>query len=384
MSHPTRSETLVVRTSIRAGGRGMITNFVGRPLELRSVFCAAALMLTALVACVAPQAAAAAVRPGCITFDDLDRSAAYSPGQTFTSDGTTAEVVALSTDWQPGSTAGVAVSEEGAAGGSGLELEIENAAVEFNYESPESDLELSFGEYGGAVTLAVNGDLHTVEDFAELNGATIGGAGVEVTNGFGADAGQLRLSGQISSLLVGGARIWVDRICRGQCPGGAHFDDLAYGATYGVGKSFASNGVSVTPEVFHYVWGQWTSGGHARVDAAGNAGGTGHDVMANHVGLRFGFGGPVRGASFRFGEYGRINLEVNGDIAIADDLANLNGVVLGGVTVGVSNVSGARGKVNLTGTIDTLMVGGQELWLDDVCPGRPVKVRPRAGSGGSD
>jgi hypothetical protein len=41
---------------------------------------------------------------------------------------------------------------------------------------------------------------------------------------------------------------------------------------------------------------------------------------------------------------------------------------VGGATVAVTtNASGELGAIELTGSIQTVTIGGQELWIDDVC-----------------
>ena len=82
------------------------------------------------------------------------------------------------------------------------------------------------------------------------------------------------------------------------------------------------------------------------------------------------FGGSIGSqADLRilFGEYGgNINLEVNGDFANFENFLDIDGTALGGVVVSV--ISGGTGsdcgELMFEGTTDTLMIGGQELWID--------------------
>lgn len=305
----------------------------------------------------------------CADFDDLWRNSQYSPGAVFVSRGTWLRATAWATSlWSPGGS--VSVAQSGLAAGVGNELELEQAGVQLAWSNPRPALSFRFGEYGGMVALSVNHDVAQVDDFAELDGATIGGVSVAVTNGFGSDAGVVELSGPISDVVIAGELLWVDDVCVRHCSAFAHFDDLAAGSTYPYGTTFMTNGVRVGGEAFHYPWG-WTAGGHAAIDGKSRAGGSGHDVMANNIGLRFDFGAPVQGVRFRFGEYGgNVNLEINGDLAIVGDFWQLDGLQMGGATIRVINGNGsATGSVELFGRIDTILIGGQELWLDDVCGG---------------
>jgi hypothetical protein len=72
---------------------------------------------------------------------------------------------------------------------------------------------------------------------------------------------------------------------------------------------------------------------------------------------------------FDYGDYGgNVNIEVNGDFYNLERLSNLPGTV-GGVPVQVTtaNVSGGvQGHVELSGDVQSLAVGGQELFLDNV------------------
>ncbi len=148
------------------------------------------------------------------------------------------------------------------------------------------------------------------------------------------------------------------------------FEDLALGTAWSVGTSLHPSGYMVTGKEFqHYGW--WTWDGYADVDTSGLAGGSGQDVRVNNINLDFNFGGDVKDLSFRFGEYGgNLNIRINGYFKSFDNFADINGTTFGSVNVSVTNGLGSdKGEVKLTGGIITsFAVGGQELWIDDVCP----------------
>ncbi len=77
---------------------------------------------------------------------------------------------------------------------------------------------MRFGEYGGNLNLEVNGDFANLEDFADIDGATIGGTTVAVTNGHEPDQGTITLSGTVESFAVGGQELWIDESCPGSVP----------------------------------------------------------------------------------------------------------------------------------------------------------------------
>jgi hypothetical protein len=145
---------------------------------------------------------------------------------------------------------------------------------------------------------------------------------------------------------------------------------LSLGTTYHVGDTFVDAGAVITAHPF--VWSNGTpfGGGFTRVENTGLAGGSGREVQVNNINLAFDFGQPLMGLSLDFGEYGgNLNIEINGDFRNFQNFADIHGLVIGGVKVVVANGFGNdKGHLGLTGLIHTFSVGGQELWLDDVCP----------------
>jgi hypothetical protein len=147
------------------------------------------------------------------------------------------------------------------------------------------------------------------------------------------------------------------------------FDTLNLGDQYVVGDSFSAGSVTVKFVEFEWGNGTLTSNGFAEVQDGGMAGSSGNEMLINNINLVFDFGGTVSGVTIAFGEYGgNVNLDVNGDFQNVGDFMDLNGAVVGGATVAVTtNASGELGAIELTGSIQTVTIGGQELWIDDVC-----------------
>jgi hypothetical protein len=148
------------------------------------------------------------------------------------------------------------------------------------------------------------------------------------------------------------------------------FEGLNPGNSYVVGQAFVDSAVVVFVHPFEFSSGTIFSDGHARVDNQNLAGGSGLDVNANNVNLRFEFAAPLAGLRFRFGEYGgNLNIRINGDFRNVANFIDINGLTIGGVAVSVVNGLGNdAGWVRLSGPIYGFSVGGQELWLDDLCP----------------
>jgi hypothetical protein len=157
---------------------------------------------------------------------------------------------------------------------------------------------------------------------------------------------------------------------RGSAPAGncVNFDSQTLGTLASVGDSFVDQGVTVSVERFQGSNTTWTTSGHSRIDPAAQAGGSGHALNANNVNVRFGFG-RIGGIRAKFGEYGgNVNLYVNADFRNVSNLADLNGQTVGGALVTVTGGTGNNlGTLTLGGIIEGFAIGGQELWLDDIC-----------------
>jgi hypothetical protein len=102
----------------------------------------------------------------------------------------------------------------------------------------------------------------------------------------------------------------------------------------------------------------------------------GQSLRVNNIAVEFDFRGigfrPTR-AQVRFLDLGGLeNLSVNGSPVFAGELA-VAPTPLGGTAVAVSTAPlpppahGQTGTLKLTGPLQTLRIGGQELWIDQVC-----------------
>ncbi|MEA3282277.1 MAG: CARDB domain-containing protein [Euryarchaeota archaeon] len=148
------------------------------------------------------------------------------------------------------------------------------------------------------------------------------------------------------------------------------FEDLLMGAVYHVVDVFTDSGATITVLPFQWDNKNWTSDGYAEIENNGNAGGSGQEMWVNNVNLDFDFGSSCSGISLLFGEYGgNLNIEINGDFRNFEDFVDINGLNIGGANVLVINGFGNdKGSLKLSGTINSLVIGGQELCIDDVCP----------------
>jgi len=175
----------------------------------------------------------------------------------------------------------------------------------------------------------------------------------------------LRLTLATCVLVFGVTGVATGALAPGDC---VDFEGLTPGTTYYVPNSFSDSGVTVTAAPFQWLGGTWTSGGFTQVDTANLSGGLGSDMEVNNITLQFDFGRPVKNLRFLFGEYGgNINLSINGDFKNETDFSVLHGQIVGGTLVEVLSSPTGFGVVRITGTVNSFSVGGQELWIDDVC-----------------
>lgn len=150
------------------------------------------------------------------------------------------------------------------------------------------------------------------------------------------------------------------------------FDGLTVGTQYENGDSFTEDGTLVRFGPFQWSNGTWTLGNTAEVDPGAQAGGSGNSMQLNNVNADFGVGCATR-VSLHYGEYGgNVNLRINGELRNTGNFSTLNGATIGGATIAITLISapGAHNEfatLEATGTITDFAIGGQELWIDDVC-----------------
>jgi len=152
------------------------------------------------------------------------------------------------------------------------------------------------------------------------------------------------------------------------------FEDLPLGTQYHVGDTFTDSGIVIAVQKFQ--WGnlEWCNGNCGYTEVSDNSswcwpGGSGQHMVVNNVNLNFTVAFSWEGLSLLFGEYGgNLNIEINGDFRNFENFQDIDGDIIGGVDVSVVNGFGNdRGSLNLSGTINSFTIGGQELCIDDVC-----------------
>jgi hypothetical protein len=281
--------------------------------------------------------------------------------------------------------------------GSGQILDLNNVTVHTDFAAP-GDASFLFLDLGGSVNIQVNGfgavieapDFPSLGTFSPAPGVVMSTTWVPVGGGI---MGTVTLTGPVQHVRIGGQELWIDDlVCNnglggaaGPCLYAVDYETLPMGNTYG------------------------TPAGHSPGDWAFNEGGidvyvvdfdAGGIILFNEMIVVPGFGplGPIKvmnvnnigqlfdlaplgitttEVSFEYIDFGGTeNLAINGSVLQIGDLHTFSGMTLGGVYVSVVTWpygAGVYGRVTLTGNVQTLRVGGQEFWMDDVCvKGAPI------------
>jgi hypothetical protein len=138
----------------------------------------------------------------------------YHVTETFTTSGRTVTVRSfVGRDGDPSSDGLATVGNGEQAGGRGYEMWVTGVNLAFDFDISLAGLFLRFGEYGDHLNLSVNGDFRRFDDFAEVDGLTVGGVRVTVSGGSGDGTGSLRLIGAVNSFFIGGEDLYIDDVC---------------------------------------------------------------------------------------------------------------------------------------------------------------------------
>lgn len=153
------------------------------------------------------------------------------------------------------------------------------------------------------------------------------------------------------------------------------FSGPAAGTTHVVGDTLTPNGSTVQFLQFQWSSGTWTPTGVATVVASNNAGGVANELNLNNINLRVIPNTPAITASYKYAYFGgNVNIGVNGDLRNTNKPFDLDGTVVGGCDIEVTEFAipfGVAGDVEIICpdpvVIDRFGVGGQEFFVDDIC-----------------
>lgn len=149
------------------------------------------------------------------------------------------------------------------------------------------------------------------------------------------------------------------------------FEDLVLGTTYKIDDSFVISKVKITLVPFFLNNNDSTDKGYAKIENGCAAGGSGLELAIHDINLKFDFSASLSGLSLQYGEYGgNINLEINGQLINVEDFVDIPKKV-GGVSVFAidsGEQGNSSGMMTVVGTINSLTIGGQNLWIDNILP----------------
>jgi hypothetical protein len=138
-----------------------------------------------------------------------------------------------------------------------------------------------------------------------------------------------------------------------------------------MGDVITTSGINIDVAEFQRGNGTWTSAGFAKISTQNYARGSGYEINCNNTNLHFQLAFPVEEITLNFGELGgNINIQINGSFKNIPDLIDINNTSISGVNITVNAIQEGNnwyGTLILQGVISDFAIGGQELWLDDVC-----------------
>ncbi len=147
-----------------------------------------------------------------MNFEDV-LSGTYAVGDSFTSTGIPVFIKPFRRwdgTWNSGGYA--TVDNLNMAGGSGNEINTNNANMNIVLPAPATHVSFLFGEYGGYNNLMINGQIVNFENYHDIDGQTVGGIQVSVVNGNGQNSGTVNLHGHVNQLAIGGQELFVDSV----------------------------------------------------------------------------------------------------------------------------------------------------------------------------
>lgn len=267
-------------------------------------------------------------------------------------------------------------------------LETNNVTVQFEFSGP-GDVVLEYIDMGGSVNLEVNGaGLMESPDLVGLAGVVAPGVTMTVTTVAvsGGHKGVAHFAGPVEKLRIGGQEFWLDNIANdnegaGGCPVGIDHQTLAVGTVWGTAAGdapgdymFTEDGIPVFVDIIDW-GGTGTAFNVSRVELTPDPIlGFDRVMRMNNISNVYEISAlalPVIEVTFEYIDAGGMeNLQVNGATLHIGDLHTFPANVAPGVTMSVVTTpiaAGLYGEVTLTGDVQQLLLGGQELWVDNIC-----------------
>ncbi len=275
--------------------------------------------------------------------------------------------------------------------GPGNQANVDNISQRFRISAlgrTVREVRFQYIALGGVENLQVNGAPLYIGDLDAAPAGIAPGVTFSVTTYTypGGLYGEVTLTGDVQDLLVGGQEFAMDNLCvvlapdttAAPCDHVSDMESLPFGAVFGPGSglapgdlAFSEDGIDTYLDTFDT--GSGLMFNDAYVDAAYYGVGDGQVLVTGNVTAVFDFGalGTVSRVTLDYMDWDGIeNLQVNGETLWVDEFEALPANVATGVTLTVSewSVPGGRGgRLELTGDVQKLRIGGQQFYLDNVC-----------------
>lgn len=261
-------------------------------------------------------------------------------------------------------------------------------------------------DFGGEENLQVNGAALHVGDLDAFPVNVAPGVTMSVTTWpvGGGQRGYVVLTGDVQQLMVGGQEFFADNICviEAEEPGPGPCDRIVdnesqpvgtvWGSSYGHVPGdiiFSEDGINV--HLLEFDYGTGTIFNEARITSPVCGLLDSHAMWLNNITAGFDLGGvqPVTYVSFEFCDCGgEENLLINGNLWFGEFEDIPAGFFGADITVATAiyGYDGCEyGTVTITGPLDMVGIGGQELQIDNFCvihvgpSAAPREETPRAG-----
>jgi hypothetical protein len=231
-----------------------------------------------------------------------------------------------------------------------------------------ADPSILIGWLGGAVNLSINGDRRWAPNPGAFP-ASIGGCSVSITS-LGAGCGRVDISGTVNTLSFGGQEFWLDAehgsSTDTECDWG--YEDLDTAFTLTPSSTFTTDGLYSKVRPFTLYDGSLYWGGSLNVSHTNQACNTGQELEVRNVTLSHNIiasGAAYENVEWAFGYYGgTVNFEINGDFRNETSIADLDGQTVGSCLVTIVSVTPDCGWIQMDGIVETISIGGQELFVD--------------------
>ena len=303
--------------------------------------------------------------------------------------------------------------------GDGQVLALSNINAVYDFGAYPGVQEVSFVFFDGAgiENLKVNGHSLFADELEDMPASVAPGVTMTVTttSHVGFQTGTVTLTGNVQKLEVGGQQFFVDHICikhdgqinpqsgGGGCPAicdfGTQFEGLPLGFSAGDPAAGATNavppgsivgnsdGIPIMLKQFASATGSSAYGYMEVVPSPGYGFGSGKTLRLNNITTQFFLDTLVSNVDtvcIEFIDYGGFeNFSING---VSPPLVSPNGygglMVFDGATIGGVDVTvigtphvipatgiinAFSGEIRMYGDVDNFAIGGQELWLDNLC-----------------